>query len=144
MNSRWIPPLLAFFILFGSGLLFGQGTVLQKDIIVKRDEIKQNVISFGGTITIEGEVKENVINFGGTIIVDGDVGELVLGIGSTIRMTGRAAVEGDVVCIGGILSKEDGTSIKGDTIYFEMKDEEGVGRFFNKGLGGIFGLSLIP
>ncbi|MCJ7681860.1 MAG: hypothetical protein MUP70_14110, partial [Candidatus Aminicenantes bacterium] len=96
------------------------------------------------TITIEGEVKENVINFGGTIIVDGDVGELVLGIGSTIRMTGRAAVDGDVVCIGGILSKEDGTSIKGDTIYFEMKDEEGVGRFFNKGLGGMFGLSLIP
>ena len=144
MNSRWIAPLLAFIVILGSSPLFGQGTVLQKDILVKRDEIKQNVISFGGTITVEGDVKENVINFGGTIIVDGNVGELVLGLGSTIRMTGRAVVEGDVVCIGGLLTKEDGTSIKGDTIYFEMRDEEGAGRFFNKGLGGMFGLSLIP
>ena len=144
MNRRWISSLLALFVIFGSGLIYGQGTVLQKDITVKRDETKQNAISFGGAVTIEGEVKENVINFGGTIIVDGNVGELVLGIGSTIRMTERAVVEGDVVCIGGLLTKEDKTLIKGDTIYFEMNNEKGVGRFFNKGLGGMFGLSLIP
>ena len=144
MKNRCIFPLLILLLFIGLSPVYGQGFVLQKDIYIDRDEVKDNVVSFGGTIVVEGEVKQNVFAFGGKIIIEGTVGELVLGIGSHIEIKSGAEVNGDVVCLGGILHKEEGHHIGGDTIYFELKDSDDLSSFFSEGLGGVFGLSLIP
>ena len=144
MKNRCIYPLLILLLLAGASPALGQGFVIQKDIYVDRGEIRDTVVSFGGTIVVAGEVRQNVFAFGGNIIIEGDVGELVLGIGTKIEVKGQARIKGDLVCLGGLLEKEEGHFIGGDTIYFEMKDSDDLSAFFSEGLGGMFGLSLIP
>ncbi len=144
MTKKWIFPVVLALFLTCLVPLYGQGIVLRKDIHVAADEIKKTVVSFGGTITVLGQVKENVLSFGGKIIIEGEVGELVLGFGSEIELKSTAVVKGDVVCLGGKLHKNPGTIIKGDTIYFELNSSEDINKIFKEGLGGIFGLSLIP
>ena len=142
--KKWIFPLFFAFLLIGFTPLFGQGSFLQKDIHVAADELKETVISFGGTITIQGEVEKNVIAFGGKVMIEGKVGELVLGFGSEIELKPSAVIKGDVVCLGGKLLKKPETQIKGDVIYFELNDSKDIKRFFSEGLGGLIGFSMIP
>ncbi len=115
----------------------------KRDIFVAAGETQENVISFGGNVVIEGRVKQSVVAFGGTITVSGDVGEAVVGIGSNITLKPTAAIRGDVVSIGGVLQKDPGCSITGDTVYF--KASELGSRFFKRGLfKGIFAFPLFP
>jgi len=144
MIKKWIFPLSFALLLTGFAPLFGQGIFLQKDIHVAADEIRETIISFGGTITVQGEVEKNVIAFGGKVVIEGKVGELVLGFGSEIELRPTAVIKGDVVCLGGKLLKEPETHIKGDVIYFELNDSKDIKRFFSDGLGGLLGLSLMP
>lgn len=130
------------FLLFGFLPLQGQGFVFKKDITVEKNEIQDNVISWGGEIRIEGEVTDSVINFGGTIVIAGEVNKAVIGFGSDIMLKSTARIEGDVVSLGGTLEKEPGAIIEGDTIYFSTSDE--VSRFLREGFAGAFGFSLIP
>jgi hypothetical protein len=92
---------------------------IKSDIYVAEDEIRTNVFSFGGNITIKGKVKESVFSFGGSITVEGEVGEQILGIGSDIYLKSNSTVMGDIVSIGGSFTKEPGTTIGGDTLYFK-------------------------
>lgn len=124
MKNKRLIPLILLFICLGSVPLQGQGVVVQKDIFVAEDEVQDNVIAFGGDILIKGKVKESVVAFGGTITVEGEVGEVVLGLGSQITLRSSAIIKGDVVVIGGILEKEPGTTVNGDTIYFKIETFE--------------------
>lgn len=119
-----------------------QGFLHNKDVVVERDEVQENVLSFGGDILIKGRVKQSVVAFGGTILVEGEVGEVVLGFGSRITLKSTARVEGDVVSLGGTLTKEPGTVIAGDTIYFKSSGD--LGRLLGQGLFGQMGFTLIP
>jgi hypothetical protein len=143
MKNKLIFISSFFFLLSGFIPLQGQTSLtLTKDIVVAKEEVQENVISFGGNILIEGKVKESVVAFGGTITVKGEVGDLVLGIGSTIILKSTAVIGGDVASLGGELTKEPGCIIDGDTIYF--KTSEDVTKFLKEGLVGVFSLSLIP
>jgi hypothetical protein len=141
MNNK-IIALAILFLFIGLLPLQGQGIVFKKDIVVEKDEIQDNVISWGGEIQIKGTVTDSVINFGGTIIIEGKVENTVMGFGSEIILKSTAKVEGDVVSIGGTLDKAPGTVIEGDTIYFSTSEE--VSRFLREGFVGVFGFSLIP
>jgi hypothetical protein len=99
-------------------------------------------VTFGGDITIKGIVKESAIAFGGTITIEGEVGDVVLGFGSKITLKSTAVIRGDVASLGGTLTKEPGSSIQGDTIYF--KTPEDLGALLKEGLWGRVGFSLIP
>jgi hypothetical protein len=134
--------LTIFFLFLGLLPLQGQGFVFKKDIIVEKDEIQDNVISWGGEIRIEGEVTDSVINFGGTIIIEGEVGQTVVGFGTEMILKSSARIEGDVLSLGGTLQKDPGAIIEGDTIYFSTSDE--VAKFLKEGFVGVFGFSLIP
>lgn len=116
---------------------------VKRDIFVAAGETQENVISFGGNVVVEGRVKQSVVAFGGTITVSGEVGEAVVGIGSNITLRPTAAIRGDVISIGGVLQKDPGCSITGDTVYF--KASELGSRFFKQGLfKGIFAFPLFP
>jgi len=92
---------------------------IKSDIYVAEDEIRANIFSFGGNIIIKGKVKESVASFGGSITVEGEVGKEILGIGSDIYLKSGSTVMGDIVSIGGSLTRDPGTTINGDTLYFK-------------------------
>jgi hypothetical protein len=115
--------LLVFLAVLGIGIqlpLQGlQKISVKEDVLVAKEEAQDNVIAFGGDITVEGRVRENVIAFGGTITLSGEVGDSVVGIGSDITLRSTAVIKGDLVSLGGKVHKEPGCVIQGDTVYFE-------------------------
>ena len=120
-----------------------QSITAKEDIFVAAGETQDNIIAFGGNIIIEGRVRESVIVFGGSILVSGEVGEAVVGIGSHITLKPASVVKGDVVSLGGVLDKEPGCTIGGDTVYF--KASEISDRLFKDGLmKGVFAFPLFP
>jgi len=137
---------LAFALLFlVSGFLrlqCQQSFTLKKDIVVAKDEVQDNILTFGGEVLVEGKVKESVIAFGGKITIAGEVGDLVLGFGTTIILKPTAVVRGDVASLGGSLDKEPGCRVEGDTIYFRTSED--IKEFLEKGLKGLFSISLFP
>jgi hypothetical protein len=147
MTPKRTLILLAVLALVATGLAAPlaaqQEFSVKRDVFVAAGETQENVISFGGNVVIEGRVKQSVVAFGGTITIGGEVGEAVVGIGSNITLKPTAAIRGDVVSIGGLLQKEPGCSIAGDTVYF--KASELGSRFFKRGLfKGIFAFPLFP
>lgn len=134
--------LLAFILVFLiSGFLPLQSQqcfTFTDDIVVAKGEVQNNVVTFGGKVLVVGEVEESVIAFGGDVVISGSVGELVLGFGANITLKSTAFVEGDVVSLGGILEKEPGCIVKGDTIYFDTSED------ITKFLGKLFKGSLFP
>lgn len=144
-SKRTLLPVVLALVLTGLAIpLAAQHEFsVKRDIFVAPGETQENVISFGGNVVVEGRVKQSVVAFGGTITVSGEVGEAVVGIGSNITLRPTAAIRGDVISIGGILQKEPGCSITGDTVYF--KASELGSRFFKHGLfKGIFAFPLFP
>jgi hypothetical protein len=112
---------------------------VKEDVFVAKGEVQDNIITFGGNVTVEGRVKENVVAFGGTITLSGEIGDTVVGIGSVITLRSTAVIKGDLVSLGGVLNKEPGCVIQGDTVYF--KSSEFLSRIFR---GGLFSVPLIP
>jgi len=137
MNNKTVLifPLL-FFIIGLLPLQSQQCFSITEDIVVAKDEVQNNVVSFGGNVLIEGKVREGVITFGSEVIISGEVGDVVLGFGSCITLKSTAVVKGDVLILGGELTKEVGCSIEGDTVYF--RGFEDLGRFFSEGWKGAF------
>lgn len=141
INKKFLCWTISF-VLLGLLPLYGEGVVFKKDILVEKDEVQDNVVSWGGDVRVLGTVNESVVNFGGTIIIEGKVGDTVVGFGSKVILTSTAKVEGDVLSLGGSLDREPGSIVEGDTVYFSTSEE--VAKFLREGLVGIFGLSLLP
>jgi len=108
-------------------------------VFVGKDEVQDNVISFGGDVTVEGTVEQSIVVFGGSLVLSGEVGDSVVGFGCNITLKSTAVIQGDIASIGGILNKEPGCVIKGDTVYF--KGGEAISKLFK---GSIFSFPLMP
>ena len=102
-------------------------------IIVPAGETRDNVISFGGEVIVEGKVRKSVVAIGGTITIRGEVEDSVVGIGTKITLKASAVIHGDLVGLGGIIDKEPGYRVDGDTVYFK-----------SSAVKGIFSLSFLP
>ena len=111
-------------------------------IIVARGETRDNVVTLGGDIVIEGKVRKSAVAVGGTITVSGEVNDSVVGIGAKITLKASALIHGDLVGLGGIIEKEPGYRVDGDTVYFKTSDI--TGKFFKEGAKGIFAFSFLP
>jgi hypothetical protein len=143
MKNKTILALFLFFLVSSPLALQCQHSfTLKKDIYVAKDEVLDNIVSFGGEVLVEGKVKESVIAFGGEITVAGEVGHLVLGFGTNILLKPTAVVKGDIASLGGTLEKEPGCRVDGDTIYF--KTSEDIKELLDQGLKGLFSISLFP
>jgi len=117
----------------------GQDISFGDAVSVAEGEVQENIISFGGHVTVEGRIKESIVVFGGSITLSGEVGDSVVGFGSKITLTSTAVVKNDVASIGGTLNKEPGCVIEGDTVYF--KGGQALSKLFS---GSIFSFPLIP
>ena len=129
--------ILVFFISGFLPLQSQESFTMGKDITVEEDEVQNTIISFGGNVLVKGKVKRSVVAFGGTVVVSGEVKDLV-GFGARITLKSSAIVKGDVASLGGTLKKEYGSTVKGDTIYFETPED--ITKFLPLGLEG----TLIP
>lgn len=140
MKNRSFPVLLAV-LLAGTvpPLRGGQDITFGKIISVAEGETQKGIVAFGGRVTVEGRIKENIILFGGSLVLSGEVGDSVIGFGSHITIKSTAAIKGDIASIGGILNKEPGGIIEGDTVYFEGGKD--LSRLLS---GGILSFPLMP
>jgi len=111
-------------------------------IVVLPDETRDNVVSFGGDIDVQGKVRKSVLAFGGSITISGEVGEAVVGFGARITLKETAVVKGDLVILGGSIEKAAGSRVDGDTVNF--KSSELFTRIFGEGFKGFFALSFWP
>jgi hypothetical protein len=140
MKNRFLFIFLALFLAGTLLPLYSDEKIsLKEDIYVAKDEVQDNIISFGGHVSVEGRIKKSIIVFGGSIILSGEVGDSVVGIGSSVRLESTAVVKGDVASLGGTLQKESGCVIEGDTIYF--KGGKDLRRLLS---GGILTFPLMP
>jgi len=130
------------FIAGAASLACGQGATLQRNIVVDAGKIQDNVFIFGGSARVDGEVRQSVVALGGNVVISGTVNDSVVGIGADITIKSTAVIKNDVVAIGGTLTREPGSSVGKDTVYFDL------GRLvpgFMKGGGKeFFSLSIIP
>jgi len=133
--------LLGFLPIVGAQKI-GDRISYRDTIVVSPGERRDNVVTFGGDIIIEGKVRKSVLAVGGTITISGEVGEAVVGIGSRITLKSTAVIEGDLVGLGGTIEKEPGFRVDGDTVYFKGSDISS--KIVKEGVKGIFSFSLLP
>jgi hypothetical protein len=145
-NKKGLALLTSLLIL---GFLPAAGGQKSKDqvgyrdtVVVSPEETRDNVVTFGGNIIVEGKVRKSVLAVGGTITVSGEVGDSVVGIGARISLKSTAVVKGDLVGLGGTLEKEPGFRVDGDTVYFKGSDISS--KIVKEGVKGILSFSLLP
>lgn len=144
MTLRKILGLLAVLVLLpAAGLPAQQSITMKEDVVVAENETMDNVFTIGGSVVVRGRVKESVVAIGGTVLISGEVGDSVVGIGTEVTLRPDALVQGDVVVIGGVLEKDPGSTVGGDTVFFRI-GEIGERIFKDDALRGILSISLIP
>ncbi|MBN2198432.1 MAG: hypothetical protein JW747_01125 [Candidatus Aminicenantes bacterium] len=139
--------LAAIFVLAGGGLLFGgqegvhKGILVEKDIHVGPAESQENLILLGGSAIVDGLIKENVVCLGGRLRLNGTVEGDVFSLGGRVELGPEAVVHGDAACIGGVLVKEPGCRVEGDTVYFNLSN---ILPRFADGWTGFFKMTFVP
>jgi hypothetical protein len=114
----------------------------KEEIYIGPSETQDNVVSLGGSVTVEGKIRKAIFAVGGTVTISGEIGESVVVIGGRVLLKPTATVEKDLVVLGGSLVKETGCRVNGDTVYF--KSREISDKFFKGGLLGFLSFSLLP
>lgn len=79
---------------------------------VRNDEI----VLFGGSVTIDGEARSDVVVIGGSVTVNGEVDGDVVAVGGSMRLGPDARVGGDAVVVGGSLNRSPGAEIEGELV----------------------------
>lgn len=92
----------------GSLIKFGEGVTL------RADERTDNIVVFGGDVTVTGQVRHSVVVIGGDVRVSGSVGDAVVSVGQDIVLDAGAVVNGDVVSVGGDVRRDPDATVRGD------------------------------
>ncbi|MBA2286463.1 MAG: polymer-forming cytoskeletal protein [Ktedonobacteraceae bacterium] len=78
------------------GPSFGGNVVINNNEVVCTD-----LISFGGTVVMNGEVKGNVVSFGSNVIIDGTIDGTINQYGGLVTLQNGSHVHGDIHLYGG-------------------------------------------
>lgn len=113
----------------GSLIKFGEGVELGAD------ERTDNVVVFGGDVTVLGDVRESVVAIGGQIWISGTVGDVVVAVGQDVILEAGAVVDGDVVSVGGDVRRDPSAVVNGEITVVAWS---GLGESWDEILG--FGL----
>ena len=88
--------------------------VFGSPVVVESDEITGEVVSIGGSVTVDGEVEGGAVAVGGPVRIQGAVHGDVVAVGGGVRLYSDARVDGDVVSVGGKLIREPGAQVRGE------------------------------
>jgi hypothetical protein len=83
------------------------------------DSYPDSVMSWGGTIDIDGTLKGSIILLGGRLELDGVVEEDIICVSSSIRLGEQALIKGDLFVIGGKLDRHPQSTVNKD--FFHLK-----------------------
>jgi cytoskeletal protein CcmA (bactofilin family) len=148
MNKKTIGYGSVFVLLLAAGigtLAAAQGGTqigYKKDIVVAAGTEQQQLVAWGGTVNIEGNIRQDVLVVGSEVTVSGRIGDSFVAIGARVTLKPTAVVEKDLIILGGTLVREEGSAVKGDTVYF--KSEEVRAKFLKGGIAGLFGAGWMP
>jgi hypothetical protein len=78
-----------------------------------------SVISWGGTLDIDGTLKGSIILFGGRLRLDGQVEEDVIAVAAAVEIGEKAIIKRDLYVISGTLNQHPKSTVKGE--YFNLK-----------------------
>lgn len=92
----------------GSLIKFGEGVTL------RADERTDNIVVFGGDVTVTGQVRHSVVAIGGSVRISGSVGDAVVSVGQDVVLDAGAVVTGDVVSVGGDVRRDPNATVGGD------------------------------
>ncbi|UCH92820.1 MAG: hypothetical protein JSV88_21330 [Candidatus Aminicenantes bacterium] len=111
------------FIISGTGAgspCFASNFKMVKHLSVAMEEsYPDSIMSWGGTVDIDGTLKGSIILLGGRLELDGIVEEDIICVSSKIRMGEHARVKGELFVIGGILNRHPQSTVNGE--YFNIK-----------------------
>jgi hypothetical protein len=147
-NKKATGIAAALFILLAAGLgtlLAAQGETkvgYKKDIIIAAGSEQEQLVAWGGTVNLEGKIRKDVLVVGSEVTISGEVGDSFVGIAARVILKPTAVIHKDLMILGGTLIREDGSQVKGDTVYFKSEDLRV--RFLKGGIGGLFGAGLMP
>ncbi|MCX6567065.1 MAG: hypothetical protein NTW38_11720 [Candidatus Aminicenantes bacterium] len=114
----------------------------KKDIRIGPQSEQAQLVAWGGTVNIEGKIRKDVLVVGSEVTISGEIGDSFVGIGARVLLKPTAVIHKDLVILGGTLVREDGSVVKGDTVYF--KSDEIRQRFLKGGFRGLFGAAFLP
>jgi len=121
----------------GSLIKFGEG------ITLGANERTDNIVVFGGDVTVTGQVRHSVVVIGGDVRVSGRVGDAVVSVGQDVVLEAGAVVEGDVVSVGGNVRRDPNATVRGDVTAVAWS---GLGESWEEVVGfgvlAVLGLSL--
>lgn len=103
------------------GTLSGD-TIIKKDLYLKNGNYS-NIILFGRNIRVNGNVDKFVIKIGGKIDIRSRVGRDVVTLFSNVKIGKNSEIKGDLIVIGGKLTREKGSIIRGEQhfVNFSLK-----------------------
>ncbi len=81
-----------------------------------------DIVAIFGKVEVEGEVTGDVVVILGSADISGKVGGDVVGILSAMHTTDEADISGDMVSVGGPLSKAPGARVGGETVNLNFLD----------------------
>ena len=112
------------FIISGIGtssFCFAANFKMVKNLSVStQDSYPDSVMSWGGTVDIDGTLKGSLILFGGRLELDGIVEEDVICVSSSIRLGEKSLIKGDLFVIGGQLDRHPQSTINREFFHFKF------------------------
>ena len=89
------------------------------DVTIETNQSQREVVVVRGNVRLDGDVRHNVVVISGNAVINGRVGgDLVVVLGSA-ELGDSAAVERDVVIVGGTLRAAPGARVGGDRRVFD-------------------------
>ena len=121
-----MKKLLIPFLIFASFIgLYASDFKVQKDLKVKDTEvINYSVVSFGGTIEVDGKIEGSIILMGGNLVLNGTVDEDVVCFASKVKTGPETIIKGDFIAIGGQLDENTKNIVNGEYFYFKFNLKE--------------------
>lgn len=91
----------------------GSQTGFGSNVYVAPDEVVDDVVVLGGSVTIDGRVDGDAVVVGGRLEINGEVDQNAAVIGGSMVLGPKADIGGDVSVVGGSLDREPGARIGG-------------------------------
>ena len=93
--------------------------------------LAKNRVRIGGDVVVEkGMTVKDAVAVGGNVTVNGVVKKSVVAVGGSVFLGPEAVVHKDVVCVGGIIDRQEGARIGGDIVEMSIPGLKAILPYF--------------
>jgi len=91
----------------------GRSSVMSNNDVPANEHVTGDVVAVMGNNRVDGDVSHDVVTVMGNAVINGTVGHNVVTTMGNVVLGPRAEVDGDVVCVGGNVSRAPGSIVRG-------------------------------